>query len=300
VSDVTERPLVTYILLSFNHAQYVEEAIVSILNQDYDPIELIVIDDGSSDGSVDILRAMQQQHGFELVTQSNSGVAAALNRGFSLARGQYIVPHASDDVSHPGRTKEQVTLLQADSNIGFTVGGIRKISPEGKLLDGWSKSKRSVFTFDDFVTGRGRAIAVSSMYRAEAIQKMGLLDEDQSNEDVQLFWRVTDLGYVCLVDHSVHAVDYRIIPGSLGRGNMILHRESFLEFLEQYRDRPWYRRAIRNGKSELFGTLCEERKLDALCFFARNISSMDFKISVRGFVKLLLPREIVNRIRERF
>ena len=60
MSDVIERPLVTYIVLSFNHAQYVEEAIVSIVNQDYEPIELIVIDDGSSDGSVDILRAMQQ------------------------------------------------------------------------------------------------------------------------------------------------------------------------------------------------------------------------------------------------
>ena len=300
MSDVIERPLVTYIVLSFNHAQYVEEAIVSIVNQDYEPIELIVIDDGSSDGSVDILRALQQQHGFEFVTQSNSGVVAALNRGFSLARGQYIVPHASDDVSHPGRTKEQVALLQADSNIGFTVGGIRRISPEGKLLNDWSKPKRSVFTFDDFVAGRARALAVSSMYRAEAIQKVGLLYEDHSNEDVQLFWRVTDLGYVCLVDHSVHAVDYRIIPGSLGRGNMVLHRECFLEFLEQYRDRPWYRKAIRKGKAELFGTLCEERKLDALSFYARNISSIDFKVSIRGFVKLLLPRELVSRIRDRF
>ena len=300
MSDVTERPLVTYVLLSYNHAQYVEETITSIVNQDYDPIEIIVIDDGSSDGSVDILRAMQQQLGFELVTQSNSGVVAALNRGFSLARGQYIVPHASDDVSHPDRTKEQVALLQADSNIGFTVGGIRKISPEGKLLQGWSKSKRSVFTFDDFVAGRAKAIAVSSMYRAEAIQKMGLLDEDLSNEDVQLYWRVTDLGYVCLVDHSVHAVDYRVIPGSLGSGNMMLHRESFLKFLEQYRDRPWYRRAICRGNAELFGTLCEERKRDALGFFARNVKSIDFKISVRGFLKLLLPREIVTRIKERF
>ena len=300
MSDVTERPLVTYIVLSYNHAQYVEDAIVSILEQDYDPIELIVIDDGSSDGSVDILRAMQQEHGFELVTQSNSGVAAALNRGFSLARGQYVVPHASDDVSHPGRTKEQVALLQADSNVGFMVGGIRKISPEGKLIDDWSKSKRSVFKFDDFVAGRAKAIAVSSMYRTEAIRKIGPLDEDQSNEDVQLFWRVTDLGYVCLVDHSVHASDYRVIPGSLGRGNMILHRESFLSFLEQYRDRPWYGRAIRRAKAELFGTLCEERKIDALRYFARNVSSIEFRTSVRGFVKLLLPRKMVTRIRERF
>ena len=129
---------------------------------------------------------------------------------------------------------------------------------------------------------------------------MGLLDEDLSNEDVQLYWRVTDLGYVCLVDHSVHAVDYRVIPGSLGSGSMLLHRESFLKFLEQYRDRPWYRKAISKGNAELFGTLCEERKRDALGFFARNIKSIDFKISVRGFLKLLLPREIVTRLKERF
>jgi glycosyltransferase involved in cell wall biosynthesis len=227
-------------------------------------------------------------------------VVAALNRGFSLARGEYIVPHASDDVSHAGRTKGQVALLQSDSNIGFTVGGIRKISPEGEVLFDWSNMERSVFSFDDFVAGRAKALAVSSMYRAEAIRKVGLLDESHSNEDVQLFWRVTDLDYVCLVDHSMHAVDYRIIPGSLGKGNMLLHRECFLDFLEQYRDRPWYPKAIRRAKAELFGTLCEERKLDALRYFARNISSIDFKVSVRAFVKLLLPRELVTRIRDSF
>jgi hypothetical protein len=189
--------------------------------------------------------------------------------------------------------------LQADSNIGFTVGGIRKISPEGEVLFDWSNTERSVFTFDDFVAGRARALAVSSMYRAEAIQKAGRLDEGHTNEDVQLFWRVTDLGYVCLVDHSVHAVDYRIIPGSLGRGNMVIHRQCFLEFLDEYRDRPWYNKAVRRAKAEMFGTLCEERKLDALSYFARNVSSIDLKVAGRGFVKLLLPRTMVAGIRDR-
>lgn len=297
---MTDHPLVTYILLSFNHAQYVEEAVKSIVDQDYDPIELIVIDDGSSDGSVEILQALQQQHGFNFVTQSNSGVVAALNRGFSLARGEYLVPHASDDISQPGRTKGQVALLQADSTIGFTVGGIRKISPEGKILDDWSKAKRIIYTFDDFVSGRAKAIAVSSMYRADAIQKVGLLDESLSNEDVQLYWRVTDLGYTCLVDQSVRAADYRVVPGSLGRGSMLRHRESFLRLLEQYRDRPWYDAALKRGNAELFGTLCEERKRDALGFFVRNRKSMDFKVAIRGFVKLLLPREVSIWVKEKF
>ena len=300
MSDVTEHPLVTYILLSFNHAQFVEEAIKSIVDQDYDPIEIIVVDDGSTDGSVEILQALQQQHGFNLVTQPNSGVVAALNRGISLARGQYVVPHASDDISQPGRTKGQVALLQADPTIGFTVGGIRKISPEGRLLDDWSNSEVSVFTFDDFVTGRARAIAVSSMYRGDAIQKVGPLDESLSNEDVQLFWRVTDLGYSCLVDHSVRAADYRVVPGSLGRGSMMRHRESFLKLLQQYRDRPWYQAAFNRGNAELFGTLCEERKREALGFFVRNIKSMDLKVSIRGFMKLLLPRDVSVWIKEKF
>ena len=110
------------------------------------------------------------------------------------------------------------------------------------------------------------------MYRADAIHKVGLLDQDLSNEDVQLFWRVTDLGYTCLVDHSVRAADYRVVPGSLGRGSMLRHRASFLKLIEQYRDRPWCQAALNRGNAELFRMLCEERKHDALSFCMRNMN----------------------------
>jgi len=300
VSEILARPLVTYILLSYNHAAYVTAAIESIVKQDYSPIQLIVIDDGSTDGSVDLLCKLQDKYRFELISQKNVGVVSALNRGIQLAKGAFIVPHASDDVSQPGRTAEQVKLLLQNENAGFTVGGIRKISTEGEVLEDWQKHERFFTSFEDFVAGRGKAVAVSCMYRASALQRVGMLDERLSFEDVQLYWRVTELGYACLVDTSVRAVDYRIVPGSLGRRNMVPHRKSFLILLERYSDKSWYPNLRSKAVTALFGSLAENDRMAAIKYLFRNFCDLHFPSLHRPIIKLIVPQFLLLKLKKKF
>src|SRR5688572_17065204 len=89
-------PLVSIVVPSYNHARYLGEAIDSILAQDYPKIELIVIDDGSTDGSPEILRGYGKRFHWEL--QTNQGQVATLNRGWMMSRGDIIGYLSADDV----------------------------------------------------------------------------------------------------------------------------------------------------------------------------------------------------------
>ena len=90
--------LVSIIVPYFNHKDFIEELLISIKNQTYNNLEIIVINDGSSDGSLKLLKYLKSKYSFNLYTQKNKGICATLNRGLSLARGEFINIIGSDDV----------------------------------------------------------------------------------------------------------------------------------------------------------------------------------------------------------
>jgi len=115
-------PLVTALVPSYNHGRYIRERIESILGQTYPAVELIVIDDASQDDSDAVIRALQQQHGFQYIrNQKNSGTPfAAWERICKLAKGRYIWVCESDDVAEPEFLQTAVTrLLGAPGSVLF-------------------------------------------------------------------------------------------------------------------------------------------------------------------------------------
>lgn len=111
------KPLVSVIMPAYNTARYIREAIDSVLDQDYGNKELIVIDDGSTDGTLDILRSYGDR--LQLITQQNQGSAVARNAGLAAARGDYIAFLDSDDAWLPGKLSLQVRYLQDHPDIGM-------------------------------------------------------------------------------------------------------------------------------------------------------------------------------------
>src|SRR5690349_4879345 len=90
--------LVTAVLVCWNHARFVRCAVSSVLRQSHPHVQLIVIDNGSTDGSIPILEELGAEHGFTLICQENVGLVRALNQGLALARGKYFACLATDDV----------------------------------------------------------------------------------------------------------------------------------------------------------------------------------------------------------
>jgi glycosyltransferase involved in cell wall biosynthesis len=130
-------PLVTVICLCYNQGRYVREAILSVLSQTYDNIELIVVDDASTDHSVQEIRQLINDYPqiTFLPQLSNLGNCAAFNKGLEVARGQYVVDFAADDIMMPDRISKQIDYF---SGLGTGYGVIFTdavyIDPEGKPL----------------------------------------------------------------------------------------------------------------------------------------------------------------------
>lgn len=111
------QPLVSVIMPAYNTAAYIAEAVDSVLEQDYPCLELIVIDDGSTDGTVDILRGYGSR--LTLLQQRNQGAAVARNAGIQASSGEFIAFLDSDDCWAPGKLTAQVDYLQANPEVGI-------------------------------------------------------------------------------------------------------------------------------------------------------------------------------------
>jgi glycosyltransferase involved in cell wall biosynthesis len=104
-------PLVTAVIPTYNRAWILAEALDSVLAQDYDRLELIVVDDGSSDGTSDLLATYGSR--ITVLRQENRGVSAARNRGVAAARGRYVAFLDSDDLWHPQKIRTQVSFFRS-------------------------------------------------------------------------------------------------------------------------------------------------------------------------------------------
>jgi glycosyltransferase involved in cell wall biosynthesis len=117
---MVEQPLISCIVPVYNGELYLREAIDSILAQTYRPLEVIVIDDGSTDGTADVAASYGDRLRYE--SQPNSGPAAARNRGIGLARGAFIAFQDADDVWHRDKLQRQMKRFEArpELELGIT------------------------------------------------------------------------------------------------------------------------------------------------------------------------------------
>ncbi|WP_028320440.1 glycosyltransferase [Desulfatiglans anilini] len=129
-------PKVSIVIPSYNHARFIEAALLSVEDQTYENLEIILVDDGSSDGSLAAIEraAGRIRRGLRVVRQRNRGAAAAINRGLKLAGGKYINILNSDDLFAPERVAYFVERLEK-SGAKLAFSGIRCIDENGAEVD---------------------------------------------------------------------------------------------------------------------------------------------------------------------
>lgn len=126
---------VTVLMSVYNEERYLDEAIRSILNQTFTDFEFIIINDGSTDGTLDILRKYEQVDSRILVhNQANRGLTASLNRGGELANGKYIARMDADDISTPNRLERQVCYFNDHPYLALLGTWAEAIDERGRIL----------------------------------------------------------------------------------------------------------------------------------------------------------------------
>jgi len=127
-------PLVTVLLPVFNGEAYLAGAIDSVLRQSYKNLELVVIDDGSTDGTAGIISGYRDARLVARRHEANRGLVAALNHGLQLARGELVARLDADDVADPARLEKQVERFRADPELVALGTGISYIDAAGKAV----------------------------------------------------------------------------------------------------------------------------------------------------------------------
>ena len=191
-------PLVTIVALCHNHAPYLREALDSIVAQDYAPLEVWLVDNGSTDGSPAILQAYAQAHPtwHLLLLPTNVGNCRAFNQAFFQSQGEFVVDFATDDVLLPPRLSEQVALFQTlPPDYGVVYSNCELISEAGQPLGlhhrpavggGLRPRPASGWVFAE-VVARYFISTPTMLMRRATLLALGGYDEALSYEDFD-FW----------------------------------------------------------------------------------------------------------------
>ena len=199
-----KRPAVTIVIPTFNRVEWLRGAIDSVLAQDYENLEALVVDDGSTDATPELLGLYERHHRgrFRAVAQANAGQAAAINRGWDMARGELVGYLADDDLlAQPGSVSRLVAELVADPGCVVAYPGYHLIDADGVMLDTIRPIEYSpleAVRLHDTVIGPGALI------RREAVAAIGGWDPDlRWIGDLILWLRLSGHGRLRRVDEPL-------------------------------------------------------------------------------------------------
>jgi glycosyltransferase involved in cell wall biosynthesis len=219
--NTTIKPLVSVIIPTFNRANLVKEAIESVLAQTFQDVEIIVIDDGSTDETKEVVSKMPSDK-THYIYQNNMGPAAARNAGIRIARGQYIAFLDSDDLWLPKKLEKQLQLFEKlPPEVGLVHCSVFLKKGDELVL---AKAKARGNPLRDFLLNTDNAYLSTPaiLVKKECFNKTGLFDETRwLSEDVDFCIKIAQHYKVDYVDEPL--VTVREIGKSLTKNFMDFH-----------------------------------------------------------------------------
>lgn len=209
-------PDISIILPVYNGSLYLREAVDSILRQSFEDFELIIIDDGSSDNSAEIILSYADPR-IRFYRQKNVGLAATLNRGIALSTGKYIARQDQDDVSLPERLARQVDFLEVHPDYGM-VGTWASILEDRKETGRAHRHPEDDLRLRFALMFDNPFVHSSVMVRRALLEKVGGYSTDRTRqppEDYELWSRIVRESKGANIPDLLHV--YREIPQSMSR-----------------------------------------------------------------------------------
>lgn len=203
-------PRCTVLLPVYNGEAYLAEAIQSILRQTFQDFELLILDDGSTDGSVALARASDDARIRLEASATNQGMVTTLNRGLAMLQGEYIARMDADDIAAPDRLARQVAFLDEHPEVGMCGGYFRRFSPEHSGRTGLEQPALGHDAIQFQLLFRSGICHSSVMMRREVLQKHGLAYSGAypCAEDYELWVRLGRVTRLANIPHRL--IDYRV------------------------------------------------------------------------------------------
>lgn len=232
-----EEPLVTLVTPSLNQGRFLEAAICSVLEQDYPYIEYIVIDGGSQDGSVEVLRRYADRLAHWESTPDR-GQAHAVNKGLRRARGGLLGWLNSDDALLPGAVRRAVQAFAAQPQAEVVYGRLERIDEAGRRIPTPTLPKDRVEFSLKLLLGECAVNQPGSLWRRAAMERAGLLDETLHYALDYEYWMRLALAGARFARLDAVQARFRLSAGSKTVAGAVRHADEALEVLERYAARP--------------------------------------------------------------
>ncbi len=290
-----EQPLVSVLISAYKHERYIEPCVRSVLAQTYPRIELIVLDDGSPDGTAAVLQRLHDEAAaagkpFTFIAKQNSGLSDTLNQALALATGKYVCQFGSDDIMLPDKTAKQVAFMEAHPDVAVCGGNALNIDSDGKVLEKRQKNPpQREITFEHLFANTGPGIVASTcMIRKEVLDREGGWNPAIPLEDMYLWFKLTSRGYrmVGLGEILMH---YRK-HASNSYKNVRYMYESMKKTIADYREHPLYPQVLLDLQRSSFLTAAKQGDKGLAREILREIPLRHFNKKVwRGLLHMLKP-----------
>jgi glycosyltransferase involved in cell wall biosynthesis len=172
IDENVSLPLISVVTPSFNQAEFIEETIRSVLDQEYPNLEYIIVDGGSTDGSHEIIQHYSDRLAW-WVSEPDQGQTDAINKGFARARGDILAWLNSDDTYLPGALAEAASFLGKNPQVGMVYGNTNLVDGKGNIL-GLFPARQT--NYQRLLRGFVHIPQQASFFRAELWKKVGPLD----------------------------------------------------------------------------------------------------------------------------
>ena len=288
--------LVSIIIPCYNHEIFVKDTIQSVIDQTYQNIELIIIDDGSIDKSTCKIQEMthlceQRFVRFEFRTRPNKGLSATLNEAVEWCKGEYFSAIASDDIMLDKKTAIQVNILNENQHITAVFGGAIIIDKNNNKIDTLLYENRE-YNFENIILHQHILPAPTQMIRMKVLEKIGGYKSYLIIEDWYMWLKLSQFGNILYVKEIFSL--YRQHDSNISN-NVMKMRQGRLDVLDYFKDSEHYRQAINNVRWINANEKYSGNKKYQFGYFKETFTLKPFKVS-NMFFKYAV-RIIKNKIR---
>lgn len=243
-----DKPLVTVIVPAYNHENYIEDCLNSVVAQSYNNMQIIVFNDGSKDKTDYVIKKFIEKSGrkIEYISKENEGLCKTLNKGLAMSKGKYVAVIASDDMWLPNKIQQQVDFLESNRNVGLIYSDAYflkwEIKTDMKYSDYKPKLKKifknsiqNINMYEHLMT-ENLVIALTTMVRKECFDKVGYFDEKLKYEDYDMWLRIAKIYPIAYIDAPL--AYYRIHDTNISNNMTFMITGTLQTILKQIREEP--------------------------------------------------------------
>lgn len=242
------QPLVSVVIPCYNHENFVKDCIQSVIDQTYENIELIIIDDGSKDNSVEKIQEMistckERFFRFEFRHRPNKGLSATLNEALEWCQGVYYSAIASDDIIYAEKISIQVEYLEKDLKLLAVFGGVEIIDNNNTFIRSAIPSNKNLI-FKNIFLSNYTIFACTQLIRLNAVKKLGNAPYPSHiiMEDIYMWLKLSEKG--CLKNLPYIFAKYRVHDSNTMKKIELINQEK-LNIINEFSYSKYYDRAIR-------------------------------------------------------